>query len=322
MGEFVPLLFPGCHCLQQRQGAGGHDFHQRHGCAGAHDAVNRQHPVGHPVQVHRVFRGHFGEQVGVAGGGVHFDDFRNGPQRRHRLITGGLALLLSYSLPLPFGVIFMAVNLPFFALAVWKKGWNFAFRTGAAISLVSAMASLHPAALGALDINPVYGVLGGNLLAGARVAGAGVTLDGSPLRSGRHPPEPHPRPEPPPRPLPGKVAAGARPEGPRGYPAEAAEAGDLDVVTVPLKNYKDILVEPLAGKIVIDTNKTWPTRRRPSEPCYLREKPGWQLAFRRRQLPARFWLVALRVAVLRSVRRTCQGIHTCILLTIETSIDY
>lgn len=60
----------------------------------------------------------------------------------------------------------MAVNLPFFALAVWKKGWNLAFRTGAAISLVSAMASLHPAALGALDINPVYGVLGGNLLAG------------------------------------------------------------------------------------------------------------------------------------------------------------
>jgi uncharacterized membrane-anchored protein YitT (DUF2179 family) len=28
------------------------------------------------------------------------------------------------------------------------------------------MASLHPAALGTLDIDPVYGVLGGNLLAG------------------------------------------------------------------------------------------------------------------------------------------------------------
>lgn len=80
--------------------------------------------------------------------------------------TAGLALLLSYSLPLSFGVIFMAVNAPFFALAVWKKGWNFAIRTGAAIGLVSAMSSLHPAALGGLDINPVYGVLGGNLLAG------------------------------------------------------------------------------------------------------------------------------------------------------------
>ncbi len=80
--------------------------------------------------------------------------------------TAGLALLLSYTIPLPFGVIFMAVNLPFFGLAVWKKGWNFALRTGASVALVSVMASMHPAALGALDIDPVYGVLGGNLLAG------------------------------------------------------------------------------------------------------------------------------------------------------------
>ncbi|UKA70680.1 NADPH-dependent F420 reductase [Arthrobacter sp. FW306-06-A] len=36
--------------------------------------------------------------------------------------------------------------------------------------------------------------------------------------------------------------------------AEAASAGDFAVVTVPLKNYKDVPVEPLAGKIVIDTN--------------------------------------------------------------------
>lgn len=80
--------------------------------------------------------------------------------------TAGLALLLSYSVALPFGVIFFAVNLPFFGLAVWKKGWNFALRTGGAIALVSLMASLHPAALGSLHLNPVYGVLGGNLLAG------------------------------------------------------------------------------------------------------------------------------------------------------------
>ncbi|UUL77831.1 YitT family protein [Pseudarthrobacter sp. Fe7] len=80
--------------------------------------------------------------------------------------TAGLALLLSYSVALPFGVIFFTVNLPFFALAVWKKGWNFALRTGAAITLVSLMASLHPAALGPLRLDPVYGMLGGNLLAG------------------------------------------------------------------------------------------------------------------------------------------------------------
>ena len=37
-------------------------------------------------------------------------------------------------------------------------------------------------------------------------------------------------------------------------PAEAAAAGDFAVVTVPLKSIRDVPVEPLAGKIVIDTN--------------------------------------------------------------------
>ncbi|TXN31374.1 NADPH-dependent F420 reductase [Lacisediminihabitans profunda] len=37
-------------------------------------------------------------------------------------------------------------------------------------------------------------------------------------------------------------------------PVEAAEAGDFVVVTVPFKNYADVPVEPLAGKVVIDTN--------------------------------------------------------------------
>ena len=36
--------------------------------------------------------------------------------------------------------------------------------------------------------------------------------------------------------------------------AEAAAAGDFAVVTVPLKSILDIPAEPLAGKIVIDTN--------------------------------------------------------------------
>ncbi len=43
-------------------------------------------------------------------------------------------------------------------------------------------------------------------------------------------------------------------------PVEAAAAGDLVVVTVPLKNYRDVPVAPLAGKIVIDTNNYYPER--------------------------------------------------------------
>jgi len=42
--------------------------------------------------------------------------------------------------------------------------------------------------------------------------------------------------------------------------AEAAEAGDVVVVTVPLKAYGDVPVAPLAGKVVIDTNNYYPER--------------------------------------------------------------
>ena len=42
--------------------------------------------------------------------------------------------------------------------------------------------------------------------------------------------------------------------------AGAAEAGDIVIVTVPLKNYRKVPVAPLAGKIVIDTNNYYPQR--------------------------------------------------------------
>jgi len=43
-------------------------------------------------------------------------------------------------------------------------------------------------------------------------------------------------------------------------PEEAARAGDIVVVTVPLKNYRQVPVAPLAGKVVIDTNNYYPQR--------------------------------------------------------------
>jgi 8-hydroxy-5-deazaflavin:NADPH oxidoreductase len=43
-------------------------------------------------------------------------------------------------------------------------------------------------------------------------------------------------------------------------PDEAARAGDIVVVTVPLKNYRQVPVEPLAAKVVIDTNNYYPQR--------------------------------------------------------------
>jgi 8-hydroxy-5-deazaflavin:NADPH oxidoreductase len=43
-------------------------------------------------------------------------------------------------------------------------------------------------------------------------------------------------------------------------PLEAAKAGNVVVVTIPLKNYRQVPVDPLAGKIVIDTNNYYPQR--------------------------------------------------------------
>jgi hypothetical protein len=45
-----------------------------------------------------------------------------------------------------------------------------------------------------------------------------------------------------------------------GTPNEAASAGEIVVVTIPLKNYRSVPVAPLAGKIVIDTNNYYPQR--------------------------------------------------------------
>ncbi len=41
---------------------------------------------------------------------------------------------------------------------------------------------------------------------------------------------------------------------------QAAEAGDLVIVTIPLKNYREVPAGPLAGKVVIDTNNYYPQR--------------------------------------------------------------
>ena len=50
------------------------------------------------------------------------------------------------------------------------------------------------------------------------------------------------------------------PEARAATPLDAAKAGDIVVVTIPLKNYGSVPVEPLAGKIVIDTNNYYPQR--------------------------------------------------------------
>ena len=51
--------------------------------------------------------------------------------------------------------------------------------------------------------------------------------------------------------------------GPRARAAtaeDAAKTGEIVVVSIPLKNYREVPVAPLAGKVVIDTNNYYPQR--------------------------------------------------------------
>jgi 8-hydroxy-5-deazaflavin:NADPH oxidoreductase len=42
--------------------------------------------------------------------------------------------------------------------------------------------------------------------------------------------------------------------------ADAAVAGDLVVVTIPMKSYASVPAQPLVGKVVVDTNNYYPAR--------------------------------------------------------------
>ena len=50
------------------------------------------------------------------------------------------------------------------------------------------------------------------------------------------------------------------PQARAGTTLEAATAGEIVVVSVPLRSYRSVPVEPLAGKVVIDTNNYYPER--------------------------------------------------------------
>lgn len=79
--------------------------------------------------------------------------------------TAGLALLVNFATSMPFWMVFALINIPFALLAIWKKGWVFTLRTIAAIALVSGWAVVHDAFF-ALEVQPLYGTLAGNVLAG------------------------------------------------------------------------------------------------------------------------------------------------------------
>lgn len=103
------------------------------------------------------------------------------------LITGqtaGLAVLLSYLTPLGFGVVFFAVNLPFYILAWTQLGPRFTAKTAIAVGLVSGLAEVFPMLIVFDRLDPVTAaLLGGGCIGlglivlfrhGASLGGVGV----------------------------------------------------------------------------------------------------------------------------------------------------
>jgi uncharacterized membrane-anchored protein YitT (DUF2179 family) len=80
--------------------------------------------------------------------------------------TPGIALLVARVTGLPFGPIYVAVNLPFFWLGVRVMGWRFTLKTFAAIALLAFATDSLPRVLHLGAVAPLYAAAMGGALAG------------------------------------------------------------------------------------------------------------------------------------------------------------
>jgi len=89
--------------------------------------------------------------------------------RQSSLLTGGtagLAFLGHYLSGQPFGLVFFALNLPFYLFAWRALGWVFTLKTFAAVSLLSFYSEWLPSLLHLDHLNPAFSAVLAGLLAG------------------------------------------------------------------------------------------------------------------------------------------------------------
>lgn len=89
--------------------------------------------------------------------------------RQAGLLTGstaGIAFLVHYASGLSFGLIFFAINLPFYYFAFARMGWRFTARSFAAVALVSIFSELHPLFIDIGTTSLIYAAVFGGALMG------------------------------------------------------------------------------------------------------------------------------------------------------------
>ena len=88
------------------------------------------------------------------------------------LITGGvagLALVVSHLTNWPVGMVFLVLNLPFFALAQRRLGWEYTLRSLTVVTVMSLLTLGIPHWLNIDAVNPVFAALFGGTLIGMGV---------------------------------------------------------------------------------------------------------------------------------------------------------
>lgn len=83
--------------------------------------------------------------------------------------TAGFAFLISYYTSFNFGEVFFVLNIPFYALALWRLGLPFTLKTFLAVFLLSAFTELIPHVFEFGEINPLFGAIFGGLVIGTGV---------------------------------------------------------------------------------------------------------------------------------------------------------
>jgi uncharacterized membrane-anchored protein YitT (DUF2179 family) len=80
--------------------------------------------------------------------------------------AAGLALLLQAATGVNFGLLFFAINLPFYWLAIRRMGWRFAARTFVAVGMVSGLTWATPGWIRIDAVDPLYAALAGGSVMG------------------------------------------------------------------------------------------------------------------------------------------------------------